>query len=241
MNQPAGMCRLCARIRLWRRCGSLSARTRRFNDARPGGAECAAEPMTSNKGCPRLECSIVLVGLMGAGKSAIGRRLAGRLGMPFVDADAEIERAAGCSITDIFELHGEAAFRDGERRVIARLLGRPAHVLATGGGAFMDADTRAAIRARGISVWLRADLDLLVSRVSRRTNRPLLAGGDPRAILQRLIAERHPIYAEADVVVDSMDGPHEHTVDAVLDAIGTHREAQRRETGSEPPSAGIEA
>ena len=161
--------------------------------------------------------------------------------MPFVDADAEIERAAGCSITDIFELHGEAAFRDGERRVIARLLSRPAHVLATGGGAFMDPETRAAVRASGISVWLRADLDLLVSRVSRRSNRPLLAGGEPREILQRLIAERHPVYAEADVVVDSMDGPHEQTVDAVLDAIAAHLDVRQRETGAEPPSLGIEA
>ena len=161
--------------------------------------------------------------------------------MPFVDADTEIERAAGCSISDIFELHGEAAFRDGERRVIARLLARPAHVLATGGGAFMDPDTRAAVRASGISVWLRADLDLLVSRVARRSNRPLLAGGDPREILQRLIDERHPIYAEADVIVDSMDGPHEQTVEAVLGAIGAHLEVQRRETGSQPSSAGIEA
>ena len=197
--------------------------------------------MTPDRGCPRIERSIVLVGLMGAGKSAIGRRLASRLGMPFVDADSEIERAAGCSITDIFELHGEAAFRDGERRVIARLLARPAHVLATGGGAFMDPETRAAIRASGISVWLRADLDLLVSRVSRRSNRPLLAGGDPHAILQRLMAERHPIYEEADVVVDSMDGPHEETVDAVLNAVGAHVAAQRREPGSEPSSVGIEA
>ena len=197
--------------------------------------------MTSDRACPRIECSIVLVGLMGAGKSAIGRRLASRLGMTFVDADTEIERAAGCSITDIFELHGEAAFRDGERRVIARLLARPAHVLATGGGAFMDPNTRAAIRESGISVWLRADLDLLVSRVSRRSNRPLLAGGDPRAILERLIAERHPIYAEADVVVDSMDGPHEQTVEAVLSAIGAHVETQRKEPGSEPTPVSIEA
>ena len=197
--------------------------------------------MTPDRECPRVECSIVLVGLMGAGKSAIGRRLASRLGMPFVDADTEIERAAGCSIADIFELHGEAAFRDGERRVIARLLSRPAHVLATGGGAFMDPNTRAAIRESGISVWLRADLDLLVARVSRRTNRPLLAGGDPRAILQGLMDERHPVYAEADVVVDSMDGPHEQTVEAVLGAISAHLDAGRRDTGSEPRPVGIEA
>ncbi|MDD9991332.1 MAG: shikimate kinase [Rhodospirillales bacterium] len=197
--------------------------------------------MTAEFGCPRIDCSVVLVGLMGAGKSAIGRRLAGRLGVPFVDADEEIERAAGCSISDIFEIHGEAAFRDGERRVIARLLTRPPHVLATGGGAFMDPETRSAIRGCGISVWLRADLDLLVTRVSRRNNRPLLAGGDPREILQRLMNERHPIYAEADVVVESGDGPHEQTVEAVLGALGAHVEAQRREPGPDPSSASIEA
>ena len=197
--------------------------------------------MTAERGCPRIDCSIILVGLMGAGKSAIGRRLASRLGMSFVDADDEIERAAGCSISDIFELHGEAAFRDGERRVIARLLARPPHVLATGGGAFMDPETRATIRECGISVWLRVDLDLLVSRVSRRNDRPLLAGGDPRAILRRLMDERHPIYAEADVVVESRDGPHEQTVEAVLGALGVHVEAQRREPGSDRSSVSIEA
>ena len=197
--------------------------------------------MTAERGCPRIDCSIILVGLMGAGKSAIGRRLASRLGMSFVDADDEIERAAGCSISDIFELHGEAAFRDGERRVIARLLARPPHVLATGGGAFMDPETRATIRECGISVWLRADLDLLVSRVSRRNDRPLLAGGDPHAILRRLMDERHPIYAEADVVVESRDGPHEQTVEAVLGALGVHVEAQRREPGSDRSSVSIEA
>ena len=197
--------------------------------------------MTAERGCPRIDCSIILVGLMGAGKSAIGRRLASRLGMSFVDADDEIERAAGCSISDIFELHGEAAFRDGERRVIARLLARPPHVLATGGGAFMDPETRATIRECGISVWLRADLDLLVSRVSRRNDRPLLAGGDPCAILRRLMDERHPIYAEADVVVESRDGPHEQTVEAVLGALGAHVEAQRREPGSDRSSVSIEA
>ena len=197
--------------------------------------------MTAELGCPRIDCSVVLVGLMGAGKSAIGRRLASRLGIPFVDADEEIERAAGCSISDIFEIHGEAAFRDGERRVIARLLNRPPHVLATGGGAFMDPETRMAIRACGISVWLRADLELLVSRVSRRNNRPLLAGGDPREILQRLMNERHPIYAEADVVVESRDGPHEQTVEAVLGALGAHVEAQRREAAPDSSSASIEA
>lgn len=175
--------------------------------------------MTSDRLTAPLNRSIVLVGLMGAGKSAIGRRLAARLGLKFVDADAEIEKAAGCSIADIFEIHGEPAFREGERRVVARLLKEPPHVLATGGGAFMDAETRERIRERGISVWLRADLELLLSRVSRRDDRPLLKQGDKREILSALIAERHPIYAEADVVVDSEDVPHDRMVDKIILAL----------------------
>ena len=160
--------------------------------------------------------SIVFVGLMGAGKSCIGKRLAQRLALPFVDADTEIEAAAGCSIADIFALHGEAAFRDGERRVIARLLEGPTHVLATGGGAFCDPLTRARIRERGVSVWLRADVDLLLRRVGRRTTRPLLNNGDMRATLERLLAERGPIYAEADLAVDTADGPPDETAGRVL-------------------------
>ncbi len=159
---------------------------------------------------------------MGAGKSCIGRLLAGALDLPFVDADKEIEAAAGCSIDDIFAAHGEAAFREGERRVIARLLSQPKLVLATGGGAFMDAETRKLIRERGISVWLRADLDLLLRRTARRNNRPLLKRGDPRAILEHLIEERYPVYAEADVVVDSVDGPPELTLARVLDGLRRH-------------------
>ena len=170
--------------------------------------------------------TIVLVGLMGAGKSCIGRRLASRLGLPFRDADAEIERAAGCSIEDIFELHGEAAFRKGENRVICRLLADSPHVLATGGGAFMDPDTRAAIGARAVSVWLRADLDLMLKRTGRRNNRPLLKRGDPREILSGLIAERYPVYAGADLVVDSVDGPPEVTVERVLAALHDRAAAQ---------------
>jgi len=166
-----------------------------------------------------LQRSIVLVGLMGAGKSSIGRRLGQRQGCPFVDADKEIEKAAGCSIEEIFERHGEAAFRDGERRVIARLLGNPPQVLATGGGAFMDPRTRAAVRQHGISVWLRADLDLLVRRTGRRNNRPLLKGKDRRVILQDLIDERYPVYAEADVAVDIDDSPPEVTTGRVAAAI----------------------
>jgi shikimate kinase len=166
--------------------------------------------------------TLVLVGLMGAGKTSVGRRIAQRLGLGFVDADAEIETAAGCTIPEIFARHGEAAFRDGERRVIARLLEEPVHVLATGGGAFMDTDTRACIRARGISLWLRAELDVLVRRVARRTNRPLLNQGDPREILTRLMTIRHPVYAEADIVVDSLDAPTESTVERCLGAIAAH-------------------
>lgn len=163
--------------------------------------------------------TIALVGLMGVGKTSIGRRLAQRLGLPFVDADTEIEAAAGCTIEEIFERHGEAAFRDGERRVIARLLGEPPHVLATGGGAFMDQATRALMRERAVTVWLRADLELMLARVARRNNRPLLKAGAPRAVLERLIAARYPIYAEADIGVDSVDGPPEATVERVLAAL----------------------
>ena len=160
--------------------------------------------------------TIVLVGMMGAGKSSVGRRLATQLALPFVDADSEIETAAGCSISDVFALHGEAAFRDGERRVIARLLDGPAHVLSTGGGAFMDADTRALVGKSGISVWLRADLATLERRTGRRPDRPLLQQDNPRAVLEKLLEERNPIYADADIVVDSNDRPVEETVDMVI-------------------------
>jgi len=167
----------------------------------------------------RVAKTIALVGLMGAGKSSIGRRLAQRLGLPFIDADSEIEAAADATIEEIFQRHGEAAFRDGERRVIARILDSPIHVLATGGGAFMDASTRALIRARAISLWLRADIELMLARVGRRSNRPLLNGGDPRAVLEQLIAQRYPIYAQADITVDSIDGPPEATLERVMAAL----------------------
>lgn len=163
--------------------------------------------------------TIVLVGLMGAGKTKIGRRLAARLHLPFFDSDSEIEEAAGETIEEIFRNRGEAAFRDGERRVIARLLAQPTHILATGGGAFMDASTRAAIRRRGVSVWLRADLDVLMARVSRRNNRPLLKERDPRAVMAGLIERRHPIYAEADLAVDSSEGPPDQTATRVIAAL----------------------
>ncbi|MBL27750.1 MAG: shikimate kinase [Rhodospirillaceae bacterium] len=166
--------------------------------------------------------SIVLVGLMGAGKTTIGRRLAGRLGLGFIDADSEIEKAAHCSIPDIFETHGETAFRDLERRVIARLLAQPPHVLATGGGAFMDPETRRLIAESSTSVWLRADIEILLKRVARRHTRPLLERGDRREILEALIAERYPVYGEADVIVDSLDAPHDVMVDTVIEALNRY-------------------
>ncbi|HVB15013.1 MAG TPA: shikimate kinase [Stellaceae bacterium] len=171
--------------------------------------------------------SIVLVGLMGAGKTKIGRRLAARLNLPFFDSDIEIEDAAGETIEEIFRRHGEAVFRDGERRVIARLLEQPTHVLATGGGAFMDPATRAVISRRGVAVWLRADLDVLFARVSRRGNRPLLQHPDPRAVLAELIERRHPVYAEADLAIDSGEGPAEATATRVIAALSSCAKALR--------------
>ena len=163
--------------------------------------------------------TVVLVGLMGAGKSKIGRRLAARFNLPFFDSDHEIEMAAGESIEEIFANRGERAFRDGERRVIARLLAQPVHVLATGGGAFMDEMTRAVIERRGVSLWLRADLDVLVSRVSRRSDRPLLKVGDARMVLGELIEQRYPVYAEANVMIESGEGPPESTVARAIAAL----------------------
>lgn len=167
-----------------------------------------------------LRRTVVLIGLMGAGKSSVGRRLAEVLGASFRDSDDEIVAAAGMDIPAIFERLGEAAFRDGERRVIERLLHEPPHVLATGGGAFMSAETRALIQARAVSVWIRADLETLVERTGRKGDRPLLRSGDPREILGRLIDQRHPVYGEADLVVDSpQGGPHEAVVAAICDAL----------------------
>lgn len=166
--------------------------------------------------------TVALVGLMGAGKSAIGKRLAMRLGLPFVDADEEIERAAGCSIAEFFERFGEVEFRAGERRVIARLLDGKPHVLSTGGGAYMDTETRAVLRAKAVTVWLRADLDVLYERVKRRGHRPLLKQGNPRDVLARLIEQRYPVYAEADIVVESTAQPAERTTEQVIDALRRH-------------------
>ena len=171
--------------------------------------------------------SIVLVGLMGAGKTSIGRRMAARLGLPFRDADAEIELAAGCSVPEVFRRYGEKDFRDGERRVIRRLLAGDPLVLATGGGAFMDPATRETIRAEGVSVWLRARLPTLVRRVAGRGNRPLLADGNAHDTLARLMEVRHPIYAESDIVVDCGDESPDHTTTRVIQALHDWRPARR--------------
>ncbi|WP_420403426.1 shikimate kinase [Nisaea sp.] len=166
--------------------------------------------------------SIVLVGLMGAGKSSVGRRLAQRLQMPFIDADQEIERAADCSIPEFFERFGEEEFRRGERRVIQRILDGPPVVLATGGGAFMAEDTRAAIAEHAVSVWLKADLDVLFERVSRRQGRPLLANRDPRGVLKKLMDERYPVYALADLEIESRRGPIEITVERACEVLAEY-------------------
>jgi len=171
--------------------------------------------------------SVVLVGLMGAGKTSIGRRVAARMGLPFRDADAEIELAAGCSIPELFRRYGEQDFRDGERRVIRRLLASDPLVLATGGGAYMDPDTRAAIRDEAVAVWLRCKLSTLVRRVATRHNRPLLQSGDPAEILGRLMEQRHPVYAEADITVDCGDEPPDYTTAKVLQALHDWRPPRR--------------
>jgi shikimate kinase len=163
--------------------------------------------------------SVVLVGMMGAGKSTIGRRLSARLRLPFLDADTEIEAAAGMSIPDIFEIHGEPYFRDGEARVIARLLDGGPAVLATGGGAFIREDTRDRIRAKAVSIWLKADADVIMRRVKRRADRPLLQTADPAATVGRLIEEREPVYRHADLTIASRDVPHEKIVDECIDAL----------------------
>ena len=167
--------------------------------------------------------TIVLIGMMGVGKSSVGRRLAASLGLPFLDADAEIEKAANATIEEIFTTHGEAFFREGERRVIARLLAGPPHVLATGGGAFLDPETRASIQAQGVSIWLKATLDLLTARVRRRTNRPLLKKGDPHDILAKLMTERYPIYEQADLTIEVQEEPIEITVDRVAATLADYQ------------------
>ena len=173
--------------------------------------------------------SIVLIGMMGVGKSSIGRRLGARLGIPFIDADAEIEKAAGMSIADIFARHGEAAFRSGEARVIARLLNGGPQVLATGGGAVMNPETRALIQKKGVSIWLSAEFELLLRRISKRkAERPMLQTADPAATLRELLAKREPIYAQADLTVQSRDVPHDAVVAEILERLAAFLDASRR-------------
>jgi shikimate kinase len=180
----------------------------------------------------RLARPVVLIGLMGAGKTSVGSRLAEMLGAPFRDSDAEIERAANLTVPEIFARYGEAHFRDGERKVIRRLLAEGPQVLATGGGAFMNPETRALIGEKAVSVWLRADLELLVSRTQGRTHRPLLNRGNPREILAGLMAERYPVYALADVTVDSLPGQtHEQMARRILRALEAHGGALERSKG----------
>ncbi|MDP9127748.1 MAG: shikimate kinase [Pseudomonadota bacterium] len=169
--------------------------------------------------------TIVLVGMMGVGKSSVGRKLALRLGLPFFDSDTEIEVAAGMSVAEFFEFYGEAEFRKGERRVIARLMEGPPHVLSVGGGSYMDADTRKLITEKSVSVWLRADPDLLLERALRRGTRPLLQVTDPSARIRQLLVEREPIYGQADIIVESDDHPVDETVERVLKALKIFFEA----------------
>lgn len=196
-----------------------------------GPDDATPQPAAAQLGPALGRRSVVLVGIMGAGKSSVGRRLAGRLGVPFVDADTEIEKAAGMTISEIFAKHGEPYFRAGEARVIARLLDGGPQVLATGGGAFMNPETRATVRAKGISIWLRATLDVLSRRIKRRNDRPLLKGADPMETLRRLIDERYPVYAEADLTVESREVPHEAIVDEVIESL-------RKFLQSNPPVEG---
>ena len=175
--------------------------------------------------------AIVFIGMMGAGKSTVGRRLAARLGLNFLDADVEIEAAAGMSIPEIFAAHGEQYFRDGEVRVIARLLEGAPCVVATGGGAWMRSETRERIRAKGISIWLKAESDVLLRRVKRRSDRPLLQTTDPAAIIEKLVVERYPLYAEADLTLLSREVPHDRIVDECVAALAHHL------SGQLPPAA----
>ena len=170
----------------------------------------------------RLDRPVVLVGLMGVGKSTVGRRLARRLGLPFVDSDAEIEDAAGCSAAEVFERFGEQDFRDGERRLVARLVDGAVRVIATGGGAYVDPNTRRLLNERAITVWLDAPVQILAERTSHRNTRPLLRNGDPKAVLQKLSDERRPSYEQAHIHVRSGDGAHSDVVDAIVLALEQH-------------------
>ncbi len=198
----------------------------RLSSIGPGAAKAAGEePDAKPADAAGRQSSIVLVGMMGVGKTSVGRRLAPRLGLDFRDADEEIERAAGMSVAELFERFGEESFRKGETQVIDRLLKGPPIVLATGGGAMTIDATRNIIKARALSVWLRADLDVIVERATRRNTRPLLKTGDPRETLERLMAERAPFYAQANITVDSAPGPHGRTVDRIEKAIASRAHA----------------
>ncbi len=183
------------------------------------------EPHTRNLGdqsdedSPSVARTIVLVGLMGAGKTTVGRRLARRLGLEFADSDFEIEKAAQMTVGDIFSSYGEDYFRDGERRVISRLMDGPPRVLATGGGAFINEETRSLMKEKSITIWLDASLDVLLERTSRRDTRPLLKDGDPKSILKQLLEERGPIYAQADIKIQSSDGPHDMVVNSIIQTL----------------------
>lgn len=178
--------------------------------------------------------SVVLIGMMGAGKSSIGRKLALRLALPFVDADTEIEAAAGMAIPEIFEIRGEPQFRAGEARVIARLLESGPQVMATGGGAYMNSETRALIGQKGISIWLKANFDVLMKRIKRRTDRPLLRTPDPAATLQRLIEDRYPVYAHSDIAIESRDVLHDVIVDELVQSLSAHLKIVSPEQGFRP-------
>jgi shikimate kinase len=170
--------------------------------------------------------TIVLIGMMGAGKTSVGRRLASRLALPFADADTEVEAAAGMTISQLIKDYGEPEFRRLEKRVMARLLEAPMQVLSTGGGAFMNSDTRALISTKGISVWLKANTEILLERATRYDNRPLLQGGDPREIMTKLLAEREPIYALADITIESDGRPVDETVERLIKALKTYSETK---------------
>lgn len=180
--------------------------------------------MTQSRNYIDFQCkrTIVLAGMMGAGKTTIGRRLAPRLGLPFYDADAEIEAAAGMPVSELFQGHGEESFRRGEAQIIKRLLNGPPHVLATGGGALVTAETRERIAEKAVSVWLKADIDTIVRRATRRSTRPLLQQGNPRETIERLLADREPYYAATDIHIESQPGPHANTVNLLIEALANY-------------------
>ena len=186
-----------------------------------------------------ISTTIALVGLMGAGKSAIGARLASRLEVPFFDSDVEVESEAGLSISEIFVNEGEAAFRCRERDVIKRLLKGPVHILATGGGSFVEDETRRELFGRALTVWLKADLEVLYERVLRKDDRPLLKENNPRRVLEKLIEQRYPLYALADIIVESDGGPHEQLVDTIISKLGVSRVPRRDLPGQHKRKAGL--